>query len=188
MAAWLPGAACAAVALGGAAAAWRVLSSRTTGGVARTDHAFRFVARSPLAATFPLFGAWGERAWAGPSWQPRFLYPYPARDEEGAVFTLSRGRWSEATWVNTAFDAAAGRIQYVYVMPGVQAALIDLRLAEGPGAATTLVEVRYRRTALARRWNEHVRRLGAQDATASEAWARDVNRALGLGGAPGQAG
>ena len=188
MAACLLGAACAAVALGVAAAARRVLARRTTGGAARTDHAFRFVARGSLAATFPLFGAWGERAWAGPSWQPRFLHPDPPRDEEGAVFTLARGRWSEATWVNTAFDAAAGRIQYVYVVPGVQAALIDLRLAEGPGAATTLVEVRYRRTALARRWNEQVRRLGVQDASASEDWARDVNGALGSAGGPGQAG
>jgi hypothetical protein len=188
MAAWLLGAACATVGLGGVAGAWRVLARRANGGVARTDHTFHFVARGPLAAAFPLFGAWGERAWAGPSWQPRFLHPDPARDEEGAVFTLARGRWSEATWVNTAFDAAAGRIQYVYVVPGVQAALIDLRLAEGPGAATTLVEVRYRRTALARRWNEHVRRMGAQDASAAEAWARDVNGALGAGAGPGLAG
>jgi len=164
--------------LAGAAAAWHS-RPRRGGPVVRTDNSFEFTARAPLREAFPLFGAWGERAWAGESWQPRFLYPDPPRDEAGEVFTVSHGHsGQEATWVNTTFDVETGRIQYVYVLPGVQAVLIDLALQEQPGASSTVVRVRYRRTALSSDLNERVEKLGREDAASAPEWERDVNAAL----------
>jgi len=144
----------------------------------RTDHSFQFMARARLRAVFPLFGAWGEREWAGPSWSPAFLYPQPPRDEPGAVFKTARED-GEAVWVNTTFDLEGGRAQYVYVVPGVQAVLIDLCLAEEDGGTGTLVTVRYRRTSLEPAMNAHVERLGREDVASAEEWGTAVNAALG---------
>ncbi|MFT3914450.1 MAG: hypothetical protein QM704_10125 [Anaeromyxobacteraceae bacterium] len=148
------------------------------GPVARTDHTFEFTARAPLRAAFPLFGAWGERAWAGEAWDPRFLWPDPPRDEEGEVFTLSHGERGVAVWVNTAFDLAAGRIQYVYVLPGTQVTVIDLALAEAPDGASTRIRVRYRRTALEAGANAIVEEAGRKDAAAAQEWEGAVDAAL----------
>ncbi len=137
----------------------------------RTDNSFEFTARAPLTVVFPLFGAWGERAWAGGWWQPRFLHPDPPRDEDGEVFTTG-----DAIWVNTAFDLEAGRVQYVYVVPEIQAVRIDLSLQESAGE--TRVCVRYRRTALRATANDLVEQRGKGDASAGPEWADAVNAAL----------
>ncbi len=163
--------------LTGVAAAWH-LRARRAGPVVRTDNSFQFTARAPLRTAFPLFGAWGEKAWAGDSWQPRFLYPDPPRDEAGEVFTVSHGHSTDAVWVNTAFDVATGRIQYVYVLPGVQAVTIDLLLEEAADARSTLVRVRYRRTALSPEQNERVEQLGREDAASGPEWEQQVNAVL----------
>lgn len=49
---------------------------------------FRFQLAAPLGRVAPLFGPEGERCWAGKHWNPQFLHPQPARDTEGAVFTV----------------------------------------------------------------------------------------------------
>ena len=59
------------------------------------------------ARAAPLFGPQGERAWAGEDWNPQFVFPTPARDIEGAVFTVRHGEHT-AVWVNTVFDARSG--------------------------------------------------------------------------------
>lgn len=143
--------------------------------VARTQANFTFEVEAPRRRVFPLFGAWGERAWAA-GWAPRFLYPSPPRDEPHAVFTIRWGR-ADAVWVNTAYDPRSGRIQYVYVLPGVQAVTIDLALST-PSRGRTRVEVTYRRTALRTAANARVRAMGARDRRAGPGWRRDVARAL----------
>jgi hypothetical protein len=78
--------------------------------------------------------------------------------------------------VNTAFDLAAGRVQYVYVVPGVQAVVIELALAEGgPG---TRVSVTYRRTALGAAQNGRVREAAEHDRVAGPEWERLIAAAL----------
>lgn len=174
----LSAAAAGALGLVGAAALHARSRLRSGEAVVRTDERFEFTVRAPLREAFPLFGAWAERAWAGDDWQPRFLHPDPPRDEEGAVFLLDHGHAHQAVWINTAFDAAQGRAQYVYVVPEVQSALINLALTEAPDGASTRVQVRYRRTALDPSMNERVRRLGARDATQAAEWEDAVNRAI----------
>ena len=50
----------------------------------RTQTAFDIVVHLPYAEAAPLFGPEGERPWAGKHWNPQFLYPQPAHDEQGA--------------------------------------------------------------------------------------------------------
>jgi hypothetical protein len=145
--------------------------------VARTEATFEFVVPAERGRAFPLFGAWGEKAWAGADWQPRFVYPTPPRDEPFEVFTVLHGEGEEAVWVNTVFDEAAGRVQYVYVLPTVQAVIIDLTLLDEAGPSTR-VRVTYRRTALDHAMNDRVRTLGERDRHAGAEWQALIEKAL----------
>jgi hypothetical protein len=91
---------------------------------------FSFVAQAPMGVTAPLFGANRERVWA-PDWNPVFLWPRDVADQPGMVFTVDHGD-NIAVWVNTVFDLAAGRVQYVYVLPDVVATVISLQLVPIP--------------------------------------------------------
>lgn len=135
----------------------------------RTDNSFEFTVPAALERVAPLFGAWAERAWAGPDWSPRFLHPEPAHDEEGMVFQVAHAE-GISTWVNTLLDLDAGRIQYVYVLPGVQAVVIDLRLSRLREDETAVV-VRYRRTALDAAHDDPIEALGRGDAANGPKWA-----------------
>lgn len=145
---------------------------------ARVVNTFHFQIAAPLARVAPLFGPEGERAWAGQHWNPVFLYPQPAKDIEGAVFTVQRGQHA-SVWVNTRFDLAAGRMQYVSLIGGVQVSVIDVRLT-APDASHTAVEVTYARTALDAAHNARVEDLGAQDRTSGPDWQKGIEAALGL--------
>jgi hypothetical protein len=53
---------------------------------------FQFAVGAPMTVAAPLFGPEAERGWGGSDWNPRFLYPEPAKDIEGAVFLRSARR------------------------------------------------------------------------------------------------
>lgn len=138
-----------------------------------TKIAFALTLRAPMNIVAPLFGAEKERLWAGADWDPKFLYPQPANDQEGAVFTIRHGEHT-ATWVCTAFDLSAGHIQYVYLLPEAMAVRIDIHLTQsGPGM--TLAHVVYERTALNASAEEHVRHLTQADRSAGPEWERQIN-------------
>jgi len=140
--------------------------------LAHTRTQFQFTANASLEKAAPLFGADQERVWA-PDWNPMFVYPTPAHDQQGMVFQVVHGPGT-ATWVNTAFDLAAGHIQYVYVLADAMVTTIDIRL-EQIGAAKTHVMVVYERTALIPGANEHVRHFAANDAQADREWEEQIN-------------
>jgi hypothetical protein len=120
---------------------------------------FSFTANAPLAVTWPLFGADQERAWA-PGWNPAFVWPVNAIDQEGMVFKVPHGD-KTAVWVNTALDRAANRIQYVYVLPDVA--------------------VTYSRTALEVAANDLVREMADRDRAAGGEWDLQINTYLRQG-------
>ena len=146
------------------------------GAVAHTSSSFEFTVGAPYERVAPLFGADAERAWADDEWDPRFLHPDPARDVEGAVFTLTRGGHT-AVWISTVFDLEHGHVAYAYVIPDVLATRIDIRLTR-PDAATTHVRVLYERTALAPAVDERVEAMGAHDAAQGPEWKAGLERAL----------
>jgi hypothetical protein len=140
---------------------------------------FDFVVHAPFAKAAPLFGPEGERAWAGKHWNPEFVHPQPARDVEGAVFTIQHGAM-KAVWVNTLFDLESGRYQYVYFLPDIMVTVIDVRL-KADGANTTRVNVVYTRTALTAEGNEHVTAMNEADKTAGKEWEQSINDSLATG-------
>ena len=140
-------------------------------GLLHTREQFSLVANAPFEVAWPLFGADKERVWA-PDWEPVFLWPEKAFDQEGMVFMIRHGA-NKAIWVNTMFDRAARRIQYVYVIPDVVVTLITLILT--PNGHSTAVDVTYERTALAAAANESVRKMAVSDRVAGKEWSRQIN-------------
>ena len=142
--------------------------------VMHSDERFEFTVNGPYERVFPLFGAWGERAWAE-GWNPRFIWPHPAADRPGMVFTQDN-EGQAATWVNTEFDSESGRVQYVYVLPEVLATVVTLRVERlGEG---THVRVRYERTALAAQAEARVQRMARSDRDAGSEWASAIQAYL----------
>lgn len=137
---------------------------------------FDLVVRLPLSQAAPLFGPEGERAWAGKHWDPRFIHPQPARDVEGAVFTIHHGPF-DAVWVNTAFDLDERHFQYVYFIPGIMVSVIDVHFAL-IGADSTSVHVVYTRTAIAEEGDEHVRAMAEGDKSAGKDWQQAIDAYL----------
>ena len=156
-------------------AALRGGSRRDSGIVrARSKERFAFTARAPIEQVAPLFGADKERVWA-PGWDPHFVHPMPASDEEGMVFIVAHSHL-RSVWVNTEFDPKAGRIQYVYVIPDTMVTMITLKLT--PEGNRTQVEVEYDRTALSEEGDVDVRQMGEQDRRSGPDWAKQVNEYL----------
>jgi hypothetical protein len=151
---------------------------------AHTRVEFRFVANASFEQTAPLFGANEERKWS-PDWNPQFVYPLPAHDQQGMVFRVEHGQHS-SIWVNTAFDLVAGHIQYAYVVNDAMATLIDIHLTR-ESAQKTGVTVVYQRTALIPEANEHVQHFADGDRSAQKEWEEQINGYLLKGrGAPGK--
>lgn len=139
----------------------------------RTQTAFDIVVHLPYAEAAPLFGPEGERPWAGKHWNPQFLYPHPAHDEQGAVFTIHHGSVT-AVWVNTLFDLEARHFQYVYFIPDIMVTTIDLRF-NATDRTNTGVHVVYTRTALTAEGNDHVTAFTATDKAAGPDWQQAID-------------
>lgn len=139
-----------------------------------TREEFNFIADAPLDVAWPLFGAEGERAWAD-DWHPVFVWPTVPADQHGMVFTVAHG-CKTAVWLNTCFDRAAKRIQYVNFLPDAFVTVITLALR--PTGQATHVEVVYERTALNPTANETVKRLAATDKVSGTHWCRQINQHL----------
>ncbi len=147
----------------------------STAALLHTREQFSLTANASFDVAWPLFGADKERVWA-PGWEPVFLWPEKPLDQEGMVFRVRHGDRS-AAWVNTAFDRAARRIQYVYVIPDVVVTVITLELM--PDRGSTNIDVVYERTALTEAANDTVRDMAAHDRVAGMEWSQQINGYLG---------
>ncbi len=145
---------------------------------AHVVNTFRFEIAAPMAQVAPLFAPEAERRWAGPQWNPVFLYPQPGRDVQGAVWTQEHGGLN-SIWVNTLFDVPGGRMQYVAVIGKKLTMTVDVRVTS-LGPAQTAVDVTYARTAIEADANQEVRVLGEKDRASGPEWKRSIEMTLGL--------
>jgi hypothetical protein len=140
------------------------------------ETSFDLVLPASYAVVAPLFGPEGERAWAGKHWDPAFIHPLPAKDVEGAVFTIRHGPYN-AVWVNTLFDVTGRHYQYVYFLADLMVTVIDVRF-NPVGEASTAVHVSYTRTAITSEGNEHVKALSEGDKAAGPDWQKAIEEFL----------
>jgi hypothetical protein len=144
--------------------------------------AFSFEVAAPMGRVAPLFAPEAERSWAGEHWNPVFAYPQPGRDIEGAVFTVKHGPFN-SVWVNTVFNVAAGRMQYVAVFGEKFATTVDVRVTPSDSNSCR-VKVTYTRTALDTQANEDVKAMGERDKTSGADWQHGIEAVLGLNHQP----
>jgi len=150
--------------------------AQTEAPLAHVTNSFHFVVPASLSRASAFFGPEGERCWAGEHWNPVFLHPQPAKDVEGAVFTVQHGP-HKSVWVNTLFDAVGGRMQYVSFIPDALVFTVDVRLS-ALTSSTTKAEVTYVRTALDVAANEDVVALGKRDGENGPEWQQAIERCL----------
>ncbi|MGO9318920.1 MAG: hypothetical protein ACLPXT_15310 [Terracidiphilus sp.] len=139
-------------------------------------NAFSLVVNASYEATAPLFGPLGERGWLGEEWNPILVYPQPAKDVEGSVFTVSRGLY-HSVWVNTLFDTDQRHFQYVYFVPDRMMTVVDVRF-KPTGANSTRVDVVFTRTAITAKGNELVTEVSESDKSAAERWRLKIDNYL----------
>jgi len=140
--------------------------------LAHIRNEFSFTVDAPFEQVVPLFGANEERKWAD-GWNPQFVYPNPARDQQGMVFKVEHGS-NSSVWINTALDLTAGHIQYAHVLNDAMATLIDIH-ASRIGPQKTGVTVVYERTALTPEANEHLQHFAKGDANGGKEWGEAIN-------------
>lgn len=136
--------------------------------LSHVKNTFSFQVAAPLDRVAPLFGPEGERCWAGKHWDPQFIYPQPAKDVPGAVFTVQHGGHS-SLWIATILDLAAGRMQYVAVIRDWVVSVVDVHAA-AVDASHTSAEVTYTRTALVAEANDDVEAMAANDRDSGPHW------------------
>jgi len=137
---------------------------------ARTE--FHFSVNLPYEDTFPLFGALEERKWA-PDWKPKFVFPNPPADRQGAVFLVDDQSHS-SVWMLTRFDRASGRVQYAFVLNHAVAASIDIEI-KAHAVSKTDVSVNYEWTALDPNANKQVQQLAKRFEGAGVEWETQIN-------------
>jgi hypothetical protein len=150
--------------------------AQTTVSPVHVSNSFQFVVQAPLNRAATLFGPEAERCWAGQHWNPEFLHPQPGKDVQGAVFTVRHGP-HKSVWVNTLFDLAGGRMQYVSFVPDTLVFIVDVRLTSLNPSATS-VEVTYARTALDATANDEVQALGKSDRGSGPHWQQAIESCL----------
>ena len=150
--------------------------SGATASPAHVRTEFQLTVHAPYNVAFPLFGPDGERSWAGADWNPQFVYPGPAADVQGTVFTVKHGA-HQAVWVNTAFDIEGHHIQYAYFISDVMVTTISLTFLP-LDSADTKVTVVYERTALSIAAKEPVQQFGAADRARGADWEKAINAYL----------
>lgn len=151
-------------------------NSGRTASLAHVRTEFELTVRAPYAVAFPLFGPHGERSWAGSDWNPQFVYPCPAADIQGTVFTIKHGP-RQAVWVNTVFDIEEHRIQYAHFISDVMVTTISLTFLP-LDSSSTKVSVVYERTALSVEANDHVQQFAAADRARGADWEKAINTYL----------
>lgn len=140
------------------------------------SNSFQLIVRTSLSRAAILFGPNGERCWAGPHWNPEFLYPQPGKDIQGAVFMIHHGPHN-SVWVNTLFDPVGGRMQYVSFIPDRLVSIVDVQLTSVDSSSTS-VKVTYARTALDAAANDDVEALAKNDRESGPEWQQAIEKCL----------
>ncbi len=138
----------------------------------RVSHEYIQTNNAPPEKVFPLLCPVREVDWV-PGWQYRLLYSQSGVAEAGCVFTTLNDDGTETTWIVTAYDPAAFRIEFAWVQPGMVAAQIGIVLTAKSNRQTS-ARIRYTYTGLSaagncevegydQKWFEH-KMLGWEEA------------------------
>ena len=122
----------------------------------RITHEYTQTNLAPPEKVFPLLCPVREADWV-PGWEYRLIYSQSGVAELGCVFTTPNERGAETVWVVTEYDAAAFRIAFAWVWPGLATAQIRISLRR-TAQDTTEADIRYSYTGLSPEGNREVAR------------------------------
>ncbi|HLJ46151.1 MAG TPA: hypothetical protein VKU01_09095 [Bryobacteraceae bacterium] len=152
------------------------LHAQTAAALAHNESSFDLAFKAPYSVVAPLFGAEGERLWAGAEWNPQFAFPSPGKDVMGAVFAIENSG-HKSYWMTAVYDLSARHIQYIYITPSAMMNKIDITFPE-TGPDLTKVHVAYTRTALQQEINPQVEHAAAQDSLRAHEWQQAIDKYL----------
>jgi hypothetical protein len=146
----------------------------------RVTHEYTQTNLAAPEKVFPLLCPVRESDWV-PGWEYRLIYSQSGVAELGSVFTTPNERGPETVWVVTEYDAAAFRIAFAWVWPGLVAAQIRIDLQrKSPGMTES--SIRYCYTGLSPQGNDEVARYdNAWFRNKMESWEKAINHYLTTG-------
>ena len=134
---------------------------------------------------FPMLCPVREVEWAS-DWDPYAVFSVTGVAEEGCVF-VTRDDGVESTWVITAHDPEAHRVEMLKITPGVTSA--ELEFALEPDGDGSKMHVAYTHTALSKAGREFVAAFDEEHWTAfMKQMERELNHYLGMGESPDEGG
>ncbi len=134
---------------------------------------------APAERVLPLLTPQGEAAWAL-GWKPDIRWQAPGNGE-GTLFVTRSHHGDETLWVLQTWDAAAGRVAYTHLLPGVLLVELSVVLTPLPQGKTR-GEVRYAYTALSERGNARVAEMTEEHFAAfMRDWESQLNHFLRTG-------
>ena len=146
----------------------------------QATESFTIVLKGSVTEVTPLFGPVREAEWA-PSWKPRFIHSPEGGQHEGTVFRTIGSNGGERLWLLAAYDEKAGRVEYVFVVPGYTINEVKIRVlpdSERQCRAT----ITYRHSALGPAGNEEVAKLDSHWAEEQRVhWEKAINSVLAKG-------
>lgn len=146
----------------------------------QATESFTVVLKGSAAEVTPLFGPVREAEWA-PSWKPRFIHSPEGGQHEGTVFRTIGSNGGERLWLLATYDEKAGRVAYVFFVPGSTISEVKIRVipdSERQCRAT----ITYRHSALGPAGNEEVAKLDSHWAQEQRVhWEKAINSVLAKG-------
>jgi len=140
----------------------------------RAERSFTILLNAPASVAMAAFGPLEERRWA-PDWNPRFLFPTPAREEQGAVFVVERER--KQTWLLQTWNPHDGIARYVAFDPDVKLTEIVIQV-EPIDARSSRAVVAYTRTSLGQAGDREVAAFADSFAGEASHWQSAINAYL----------
>jgi hypothetical protein len=146
-------------------------------GLEQRTQSFTIFLKGSTADVTPLFGPVREAEWA-PGWAPHFLHPPEGGQGEGAVFTTTTRDGKERLWLLTAYNVPHGRVEYVFIAPGITANEIKIQVT-ADGDRQCKATITYRHSAITPEGNDEVNKLDARWAEQQKVhWEAAINAAL----------
>lgn len=119
----------------------------------------RFTVQAPIEVVFPLFSPLGERDWV-PGWNPTLVHPPGVSWDQGQIFQTP-GEHGDVTWIITALDRGAHRVEYHRVEAGRHVTRVRVACT-GVDDRRTEVVTTYLFVGLSAAGNDEVRAMTAE--------------------------
>lgn len=130
-------------------------------------------------AIFPLLCPVREAEWVD-GWAGKPVYSVSGYAEENGLFSTEHAGEEDTLWFVTRRDTAAHEIEFVYFVPHLQVARLNIRVVPRSADKST-IDVRYIRTGISDAGNESVLKSEARFESMMNEWETSLNHYMKTG-------